>query len=147
MFVDIQTFFLNAFVATESVCIFDSQEYGHSAAEGEEGYYYCSQCLYTYGTLGTVDGGIDKDTCEDGTYDAAYSVYTDCTYRVVNVELLVNETYRHTHDGGSDNADDGTGPYVYTIASCSDADQSSQYTVAKHGERGLPVNYPGIQHG
>ena len=132
MLVDIKSFLLFAATATESDCIFDGIEDNHTHNEGESNYCECAESLYSDRAFNAVDGWVAEYSGENGTEDTAYSVYADCTYRIVNLHDLVDEAYREAHRNGNDDSDDCCCPDIYAVATCCDANESSEHTVADH---------------
>ena len=70
-----------------------------------------------------------EETSQDGTEDTAYTVNGACTYRVVDVELCVNECNRDRKYYSADDADDERTCAADGVAACGDSYKSGKNTV------------------
>ena len=83
---------------------------------------------------------------EDSTEDTAYSVYGRCAYRVVDMQLVVDEFDGENEDAAAEQTYDCSAPRRHHVASCGDAYESGQHAVEGQRKRGLTVLEPGEEH-
>lgn len=93
----IESFFLFATTATQSDSILDGIEDDHAHDKGKADNGKRSESLYADGTLCSVEFWVAEYCSEDCTEDTAHAMNADCTNRIVNLEYLVDETYREAH--------------------------------------------------
>ena len=91
MFIYIETFFLNALVATDAVSIFDDVEEDHTCDECKDAYCYCTKGLNANRALNTVDRAVAEHTSEDSADETTNTVNRNSTYWIIDLELLVDE--------------------------------------------------------
>ena len=94
MFIDVETFLLNAGIHSEAVQFLDAIEEDESTGGCPEVDDYDAEALCAEeGEAVSVENALrnTEETSQDGAEDTAYTVNGACTYRVVDVELLVNK--------------------------------------------------------
>ena len=134
MLINIETFFLDALLNAEAVSLLDDGEDDEADNECEYSYDESTKCLNTYTCLYAIELRIAEHTSEDGTEKATYTMYRNCTHRIIDVTNLIDKAYTPAHYHTDDEADESCCPDIYTIATCSDADQSGKDAVAHHGK-------------
>ena len=132
MLINIETFFLDALLNAEAVSLLDDGEDDEADNECEYCYDESTECLNTYTCLYAIELRIAEHTSEDGTEKATYTMYRNCTNRIIDVTNLIDKAYAPAHDHTDDEADESCCPDVNTVSTSSDADQSGKDTVAHH---------------
>ena len=75
MLVDVETFFLDALVATQAMCILDCAEQDEPCNECEHGYHTCPKSLYPYAAFHSVSLRVAEHSGQDGSKEASYAMY------------------------------------------------------------------------
>src|SRR5574344_1391100 len=112
MFIDIETFFLNALSNTQSVSILDAPEQkdsanGRPSVNCQNSKELCSQ--KTYAVTIKQSGRSRKQACQQSSKDSANAMYGTGSYRVVNMKFFINKLNgKNQHDATDSANGDGT---------------------------------------
>ena len=132
MFIDVKTFFFYTFINAQSVNIFYAIEQYESTNSCPEVNHQDAEALSTEeAPTTTIEGAClsSQQTSHDSTQDTADAVYRTCTYRIVDVQLVINKLngeyqYRATNQTNNH----GTNGR-YEITTSGDTYQTCQHTV------------------
>ena len=132
MFVDVETFFLDARLNTQAVQFLDAVEEDESTGgcpevDNEDAEALCTEETPTKAIECTV--ACREQTCQQGAENTADTMYRGCTYRVVDVQLVVDELDGEDEYGTADETDDDSSNGRYEVATCRDTHETCQDAV------------------
>ena len=111
MLVDIQTFVLDTGGNTQAVDLLDSKEEDDTAGSSPEVDHQNTEALSSEEapavTIERTVAGREQ-TCEQCTQDTTDTMNRACTYRVVDVQYMINELDREYQDGTADKTDNNS---------------------------------------
>lgn len=93
MLVDIQTFFLDDAVTTQTVNLVKDFEDNETSSETEYKDGSRTKCLYAQTGLYAVNLGIAEDANSNRSQNTTYAMNGHGTYGIVNLQNFVDETY------------------------------------------------------
>lgn len=132
MLVDIQTFFLDSLINTETSNLLDTPEEDDTCSscpkvDADDTEALCAEETETATIEGTTIKG--EETCHHGTEDTTYTMNRTCTNRVINMKLGIDELNRENQNDTSQETDDGRTQWTNQVATSSNGYQTSQNTV------------------
>ena len=132
MLVDIETFFLNTLVNTQTANLLDTPEEDYTCDCSPNINTEDTEALCTEETEATaiesttVEG---EETSHQCTEDTTYTMYRTCTYRVINMKFGIDKLDREYQNDTSQETDDGRTQWANQVATCCNGYQTSQDTI------------------
>ena len=132
MFVNVETFLLDALVNTQTVQLLDAEEQGDTTGgspevDDEDTEALGSEKSPSTSIESTVAGR--EQTCHQSTENTTDTVYRAGTHRVVDMQLVVDELDGIDQYDTTDKTNDDGSNRRYEVTASRDAYQSCQHTV------------------